>query len=43
MLLRDPVPGLLPTAAFRHPGLTLTVAEPDRFLATVRRRAGLGA
>jgi hypothetical protein len=41
VLLRDPVPGLLPFGSFLHPGLTLTVAEPERFAASVRRRGGL--
>jgi len=41
VLLRDPVPGLLPVASFRHPGITVTVAEPDRFVESLRRRAGL--
>jgi hypothetical protein len=41
VLLREPVPGLLPIETFRHPGLTVTVAEPDRFVDSLRRRAGL--
>ena len=43
VLLREPVPGLLPTGALRHPGVTLTVADRDRFVASLRRRAGLDA
>jgi len=41
LLLRDPVRGLLPTGSFLHPGLTLTVADPERFARSVRRRASL--
>jgi hypothetical protein len=41
VLLRDPVPGLAPVGALRHPGITLTLAEPERFVASLRRRAGL--
>ncbi|MFI5047198.1 MAG: hypothetical protein ACHQIG_09045 [Acidimicrobiia bacterium] len=41
VLLREPVPGLTPRGSLRHPGITLTVAEPDRFAASLRRRAGL--
>jgi hypothetical protein len=41
VLLREPVPGLAPVGSLRHPGLTLTLAEPDRFVASLRRRAGL--
>ncbi|HSP39463.1 MAG TPA: hypothetical protein VLR26_17115 [Frankiaceae bacterium] len=37
-----PVRGLDPLGLLRHPGLTVTVQEPDRFAATVRRFAGLG-
>jgi hypothetical protein len=32
----EPVPGLLPTRMIVHPGLTFTVAEPERFAATLR-------
>jgi len=42
VLLSEPVPGLLPFGPLRHPGITLTLAEPDRFAASLRRRAGLG-
>ena len=38
VLLREPVPGLTPLASLRHPGITLTVAEPDRFVTALRRR-----
>jgi hypothetical protein len=41
VLLREPVPGLAPVGSLRHPGLTLTLAEPDRFVSSLRRRAGL--
>jgi len=43
VLLREPVPGLLPFGSLRHPGITLTLAEPDRFTASLRRRASLGS
>ena len=35
-----PVPGLTPVGPLRHPGITLTLAEPERFVASLRRRAG---
>jgi hypothetical protein len=41
VLLRDPVRGLAPVGLLRHPGITLTLAEPERFVASLRRRAGL--
>lgn len=41
VLLREPVPGLTPVGWLRHPGITLTLAEPERFVASLRRRAGL--
>ena len=43
LLLREPVPGIDPLGVIRHPGLTLTVADPERFAATVRHHAGLPA
>ena len=43
LLLREPVPGIDPLGLLRHPGLTLTVADPGRFAATVRHYAGLPA
>ena len=43
LLLREPVPGIDPLGLLRHPGLTLTVADPERFAATVRHYAGLPA
>lgn len=36
--LHRPVPGLDPTRRLRHPGVTLTVADPDGFADAVRRR-----
>ena len=42
-LLREPVPGIDPLGLIRHPGLTLTVTDPQRFAATVRHYAGLPA
>ena len=41
--LRDPVPGIDPTGLIRHPDLTLTVADPQRFAAAMRHYAGTGA
>ena len=41
VLLREPVPGLAPVGSLRHPGITVTLADPDRFVASLRRRAGL--
>jgi hypothetical protein len=41
LLLRKPVPGIDPLGLIRHPDLTLTVADPDGFAATVRHYAGL--
>jgi hypothetical protein len=41
VLLRERVPGLVPLGLVRHPGITLTLAEPDRFMASLRRRAGI--
>ena len=43
LLLRKSVPGIDPLGLLRHPGLTLTVADPDGFAATVRHYAGLPA
>jgi hypothetical protein len=43
LLLREPVPGIDPLGLIRHPGLTLTVADPDGFAATVRHYVGLPA
>jgi hypothetical protein len=43
LLLRKPVPGIDPLGVIRHPGLTLTVADPQRFAAIVRDYAGLPA
>jgi hypothetical protein len=41
LLLPEPVPGIDPLGLLRHPDLTLTVADPQRFAATVRHYAGL--
>ena len=41
--LRDPVPGIDPTGLIRHPGLTLTVTDPQRFAAAVRHYAGIAS
>jgi len=32
----EPVPGVEPTGRIRHPGLTVTVADPDRLLDELR-------
>jgi hypothetical protein len=37
--LRDPVPGIDPIGLIRHPNLTLTVADPQRFAAALRHYA----
>ena len=37
LMLRDPVPGIDPTGRIRHPGVTLTVADPDGFEEALRR------
>ena len=42
VLLREPVAGLALVGPPRHPGITLTLAEPERFAASLRQRAGLG-
>ena len=38
--LRNPVPGIDPLGLIRHPSLTLTVADPQRFAAAMRDCAG---
>jgi hypothetical protein len=43
LLLRERVRGIDPLSLISHPGLTLTVAQPRRFAATVRDYAGLPA
>ena len=43
LLLREPVTGIDPLGLLRHPGLTLTVADPELFAAAVRHHAGLPA
>lgn len=40
-LFAEPVRGVDPLGLIRHPGLTLTAADPDRLAAAVRRHAGL--
>ena len=32
MLFHEPVHGLMPIGPLRHPGLTVTVADPERFV-----------
>ena len=41
LLFREPVTGLDPFGRMRHPGLTVTVADRERFAASLRSRAGL--
>lgn len=41
LLVRTPVRALDPLGVLRHPGITVTVRDPERFAATVRERAGL--
>ena len=41
VLLHEPVPGLAPTGPLRHPGITLTLADRERFVSALRRRACL--
>ncbi len=41
LLFDEPVPGLEPLGAVRHPGLTVTVSAPAAFEAAVRAAAGL--
>jgi hypothetical protein len=36
----DPVPGVLPGGLVKHPGMTVTVADPDRFVAAIEHRVG---
>ena len=43
LLLREQVRGIDPFGLISHPGLTLTVAQPRRFAATVCHYAGLPA
>lgn len=38
---REPVPALAPGGRLRHPGLTVTVTDPARFVERLRARAGL--
>ena len=38
---RTPVPGIEPTGRLRHPELTVTVADVERFAAQLRSRTGL--
>ncbi len=39
VLLREPMPGLTPLDSLRHPGITLTLADPERFVTALLRRA----
>ena len=41
LLFREPVRDIGPLGLIRHPGLTLTAADPERLAASVRRRPGL--
>ncbi|MEP6624702.1 MAG: hypothetical protein ABJC79_09680 [Acidimicrobiia bacterium] len=41
VLLHEPVPGIVPFATIRHPGITLTVDDPPRFATVLRQRARL--
>jgi hypothetical protein len=41
LLFTEPVRGIDPLGLIRHPGLTLTAADPDNLAAAVRRHAGL--
>jgi hypothetical protein len=41
MLFREPVRGLDPFGRMHHPGLTVTVADRERFASSLRSRAGL--
>ncbi len=41
LLLREPVPGLEPTGRIRHPGVTLTLADIDGFVAAITARTGI--
>lgn len=38
---KEPILGMDPTGRLRHPGLTVTVADPEDFADDVRARAGL--
>ena len=40
-LVSPTVAGITPVGPLRHPGVTLTLAEPERFVAALRQRAGL--
>lgn len=39
--LRNPVPGLAPTRLVRHPGITLTLVDPDGFTRAITERTGI--
>ncbi len=41
ILFDQPVRGLDPLGAMHHPGLTVTVAEPERLVEVLRQRVGL--
>ena len=36
----EPVRGIEPTGLLRHPGLTVTVAQPELLVASLRRAIG---
>jgi hypothetical protein len=41
LLFHEPVRGLMPVGPLRHPGLTVTLADAEGFVASVRRHARL--
>lgn len=41
VLFREPVPALLPGRLVLHPGMTATVADPDRLVASLEARCDL--
>ena len=41
LALKRPVPGIDPRGLIKHPGLTVTVADPPAFAAAVRSAAGI--
>jgi len=43
LTFREPVRGIEPTGRLRHPGLTVTVADPDALIALLGRSGGPGS